>query len=87
MEIVVISYDFSCFLATILALKLKSEYPNVRCIAYSPPGGLISEALSDYTKSFVMSVIIGDDIVPRLSIHSVHNLKAKILKVLSFQTV
>ena len=41
----------------------------------------MSEALSDYTKSFVMSVIVGDDIVPRLSLHSVHNLKANILKV------
>jgi len=43
--------------ATILALKLKNEYPDIRCIAYSPPGGLVSEALSDYTKSFVMSII------------------------------
>lgn len=67
--------------AVLLALKLKQEYPNVRCIAYSPPGGLISQALVNYTKSFVMSVIIGDDIVPRLSLRSVHNLKADILKV------
>jgi sn1-specific diacylglycerol lipase len=67
--------------AVLLALKLKEEYPNVRCIAYSPPGGLISQALVTYTKSFVMSVIVGDDIVPRLSLRSVHSLKADILKV------
>jgi sn1-specific diacylglycerol lipase len=67
--------------AVILSLKLKKEYPNVRCIAYSPPGGLISKDLADYSRSFIMSVIVGDDIVPRLSIRSVHNLKADILKV------
>ena len=51
-----------------------------RILISSPPGGLISEALSDYTKSFAMSVVLGDDIVPRLSLRSVHNLKASILK-------
>ncbi len=60
--------------------RILLEYPDIRCIAYSPPGGLVSEALSDYTKSFVMSVVVGDDIVPRLSVHSVHYLKANILK-------
>lgn len=68
--------------AVILALKLKTQYPNVKCIAYSPPGGLISASLAEYTKSFVISVVLGDDIVPRLSLYSVHNLKADILKVL-----
>lgn len=66
--------------AVILSLKLKKDYPNIKCIAYSPPGGLISSSLADYTKSFVMSVVVGDDIVPRLSLRSVHNLKADILK-------
>lgn len=78
----VTGHSLGAGVATILSLKLINEYPNLKCIAYSPPGGLISEALADYTKSFVMSVVIGDDIVPRLSLHSVHNLKAKILKVL-----
>lgn len=67
--------------AVILSLKLKTDYPNVKCIAYSPPGGLISEALADYTKSFVLSVVVGDDIVPRLSLRSVHTLKSDIIKV------
>ncbi len=76
----VIGHSLGAGTATILALKLKPEYPEIKCIAYSPPGGLVSEALSDYTKLFVMSVVVGDDIVPRLSVHSVHNLKANILK-------
>jgi putative lipase involved disintegration of autophagic bodies len=78
--LLVTGHSLGAATATVLACKLKAEYPSVRCIAYSPPGGFISAELAEYTKSFVMSVIIGDDIVPRLSIISVHNLKADILK-------
>ena len=70
--------------AVILSLKLKGEYPNLKCIAYAPPGCLISTSLAEYSRSFAMSVIVGDDIVPRLSVHTVHSLKADILKVMRF---
>ncbi|RNA23552.1 sn1-specific diacylglycerol lipase beta, partial [Brachionus plicatilis] len=81
-DLLVTGHSLGAGTAVILALKLKAQYENIKCIAYSPPGGLISTALADYTKSFVMSVVLGDDIVPRLSLRSVHNLKADILKVL-----
>ena len=84
-QLLVTGHSLGAGTAVILALKLKSEYPNIKCIAFSPPGGLISQHLAEYTRSFVMSVVIGDDIVPRLSVHTVHNLKADILKVNSFK--
>ena len=59
---------------------MKKDYPDLKCIAYGPPGGLISKPLAEYTKSFVLNVILGDDIIPRLSIHSINNLKKEILK-------
>ena len=80
-QLLVTGHSLGAGTAVILALKMKSEYPSIRCIAYSPPGGLLSTALADLTKTFIMSVVVGDDIVPRLSVHSVHNLKADILKV------
>jgi sn1-specific diacylglycerol lipase len=80
-QLLVTGHSLGAGTAVIVALKLKSEYPNIKCIAFSPPGGLISQHLAEYTRSFVMSVVIGDDIVPRLSVHTVHNLKADILKV------
>lgn len=68
--------------AVMLSLMLRKTYAHVRCIAYSPPGCLVSHALARFTKSFIMSVVVGDDIVPRLSVRAVHNLKADILKEL-----
>lgn len=83
-QLLITGHSLGAGTAVILSLKLKKDYPNIKCIAYSPPGGLISAALAEYTKSFVMSVVLGDDIVPRLSVRSVHNLKADILKVALF---
>ena len=78
----VTGHSLGAGVATILSLKLKNHYPDIRCIVYSPPGALISEALSEYTKSFVLSVVLGDDIVPRLTLHSVHFFKADLLRVI-----
>ena len=77
----VTGHSLGAGVATILSLKLKSDYPDIRCIAYSPPGGLVSERLSEYTKSFVLSVVVGDDIIPRLGVYSIHSLKADIIRV------
>jgi sn1-specific diacylglycerol lipase len=40
----------------------------------------MTQNLIEVTKSFILTVILGDDIVPRLSLRSIHSLKANILK-------
>lgn len=79
-QLLVTGHSLGAGTAVMLSLKLKKDYPNIRCIAYSPPGHLISKVVADYTKTFVLSVVLGDDIISRLSVRSVHNLKADILK-------
>ncbi len=81
---VITGHSLGAGTAVILALKLRSQYPNLKCIAYSPPGGLMSKNLAEFTKKFTMSIVVGDDIVSRLSLHSIHALKADILRVLFF---
>ena len=62
-------------------MKLRNDYPNVRCICYCPPGSIVSKELAEITKSFVLSVVVGDDIIPRLGVYSIHSLKADIIRV------
>ncbi|XP_056017881.1 diacylglycerol lipase-beta-like isoform X2 [Ostrea edulis] len=66
--------------AAMLALLLKSEYPDVRCFAFSPPGGLLSYNASVFCRDFVCSVILGRDFIPRLGLVSMEDLKAKTLQ-------
>lgn len=69
--------------AAILAVLLRNLYPTLQCYAFSPPGGLMSKALADYSKDFVISVVLGKDLVPRLSLPNMEDLKRRILKMVS----
>ena len=55
---------------------------HIYCYAYSPPGGLCSSTFAKDTLDFVFSIVVGDDLVPRLSMQSLHHLREEILQVL-----
>ena len=40
-DIVCVGHSLGAGTATILAIMLKQEYPNTKCFAFSPPGGLL----------------------------------------------
>lgn len=54
--------------AALLALRLRRLIPNTRCWAFAPPGGLISPGLSLRMRDWCTSVVVGRDMVPRLSL-------------------
>ncbi|XP_048870020.1 diacylglycerol lipase-beta [Brienomyrus brachyistius] len=82
-QLVITGHSLGAGAAAVLAILLRSMYPTLRCYAFSPPGGLLSKALADYTKQFVVSVVLGKDLVPRLSIPNMEHLKGRILKMVS----
>ena len=53
--------------AAILAMLLRPAWPELRCFAYSPPGGLISDKASESTKAYITSVTLGDDFIGALA--------------------
>lgn len=61
---------------------LKSTYPNLKCFAYSPPGCLVTAEAATFCENFVTSVIIGDDIVPRLSVPSFERFKNDLIRAI-----
>lgn len=44
--------------------------------------GLITREAARYTESFVLTVGVGDDLVMRLSVHSIENLRTKIIQTI-----
>lgn len=78
----IVGHSLGAGVAAILTILLKSSYPNIACFAYSPPGGLMSLSASHYTQDFVCSVVVGDDIIPRLSMPNMCYLKIQLLRAL-----
>ncbi|XP_062999198.1 diacylglycerol lipase-beta isoform X2 [Elgaria multicarinata webbii] len=82
-KLVVVGHSLGGGTASILAIMLKNAFPALKCYAFSPPGGLLSKSLAEYTKQFIVSVIVGKDVVPRLSMPNMEDLKRKIIRIVA----
>ncbi|XP_029954841.1 sn1-specific diacylglycerol lipase beta-like [Salarias fasciatus] len=82
-KLVITGHSLGAGTASVLAVLLRNSFPTLQCYSFSPPGGLLSKALADYSKDFVVSVVLGKDLVPRLSIPNMEDLKRRILKIVS----
>ncbi|XP_069425593.1 diacylglycerol lipase-beta isoform X2 [Ovis canadensis] len=82
-RLVVVGHSLGAGAAALLALMLKSSHPQVRCYAFSPPRGLLSKSLYEYSKTFIVSLVLGKDVIPRLSVANLEDLKRRILRVIA----
>ncbi|VDM17457.1 unnamed protein product [Hydatigera taeniaeformis] len=80
--LVVCGHSLGAGVASVLAFLLRKYYPEVKAYAYSPPLGLMSARMARYCKPFVVSIVLGCDIVPRLSIPTLNDLKWRLLSAL-----
>ena len=65
--------------------ELKAESTVTKrffCISYAPPGCIFSEALSKETESFMLSPVVGKDMVPHLSWLSLQKMRLRLLDAL-----
>ncbi|XP_012940156.1 diacylglycerol lipase-alpha [Aplysia californica] len=78
-ELVLVGHSLGAGTAAILAILLKADYPNLHCYSYSPPGGLLTLPCVEETKSFITSVVVGKDCVPRVGLPQLEVLRTDIL--------
>merc|ERR1712013_637878 len=83
-QVVVTGHSLGAGTAAILTFLLRAKLPNIRviCYAYSPPGGLLDVEASTESEKFCMSVVVGDDVIPRTSLHNITALSQDIKRVL-----
>ncbi|XP_058891507.1 diacylglycerol lipase-beta-like isoform X1 [Acipenser ruthenus] len=82
-KLVITGHSLGAGTAAVLSILLRSAFPGLKCYAFSPPGGLLSKPLADYSKEFIVSVVLGKDLVPRLSIPNMEDLKRSILRMVA----
>ncbi|NXN95546.1 DGLB lipase, partial [Rhinopomastus cyanomelas] len=82
-KLVIVGHSLGGGTASVLAIMLRNAFPTLRCYAFSPPGGLLSKSLADYTKHFIVSVIVGKDLVARLSMPNMEDLKKRIVRIVA----
>lgn len=79
----VVGHSLGAGVAAVLATFLRPCYPSLRCLAFSPPGCVFSRRLANKCKDYVTSYVLGDDVVPRLGLSSVENLRHELLYCLA----
>ncbi|XP_013421661.1 sn1-specific diacylglycerol lipase alpha [Lingula anatina] len=80
--VVVVGHSLGAGTAAILAMLLQKEYPTLHCYAYSPPGGLLSKAAMEESKSYVTSVVVGKDIITRLGLPQLETVRANLINII-----
>lgn len=78
----IVGHSLGGGIGVILSLMLRQTYPNLRCIAYSPPGGLLTHDLATSCSEFVNTFILDSDIVPRLSLDNMERLRDEVLHLI-----
>ncbi|KAG8513677.1 Sn1-specific diacylglycerol lipase beta, partial [Galemys pyrenaicus] len=82
-RLVIVGHSLGAGAAALLAIMLRHSHPQVRCYAFSPPRGLLSKSLYEYSKNFIVSLVLGKDVIPRLSVTNLEDLKRRILRVIA----
>lgn len=82
-DLVLIGHSLGAGVAALLGLLLRNSYPGVKCFLYAPPGGLLSDTAVRQTENFMMTIILGCDWVPRMSLANLDGLKASLLEALA----
>ncbi|CAG2106899.1 unnamed protein product [Medioppia subpectinata] len=81
-NIILVGHSLGAGTAAILAILLKQEFPDLICFAFAPPGGLLSAPAIEYTKEFIISVVLGKDVVPRLGLHQMETLRFDLINAI-----
>lgn len=66
-DLIVTGHSLGAAVASLISFNLRERFPGMKCFAFNPPGGVMDPRLSEISKTFCTSVIVGMDLISRLS--------------------
>lgn len=66
-----------------LALLMRRDYPDLRCLCFGPPGGLFTLKTAQQCDDFVTTFVINADVVPRVSASTMRLLRDELLDLVA----
>lgn len=75
-----VGHSLGAATATLLSYMLRSKFPNLRCLNYSPVGCAFTWDLATGCSEWCDSFFVDSDIVPRLSLESMDKLRDDMLE-------
>jgi hypothetical protein len=82
-QFVVVGHSLGGGAASLISLKLRHYYPQLKCLAFSCPGGLVSKRLSHAMTPFCTTIAVGKDAVPRASVATIARLMDELVTSLA----
>ncbi|KAL6771321.1 hypothetical protein ACKKBG_A25865 [Auxenochlorella protothecoides x Auxenochlorella symbiontica] len=70
LKLALTGHSLGAAVACMLGLQLRQECPDIRCWAFCPPGGLMSWNLAQLTRRFCTSIVVGKDVISRMSFNA-----------------
>jgi len=72
--LVITGHSLGAAVACLVSSEMRSIRPNLKCVAFNPPGGLLDETLRKDSECFCTSVVCGQDAISRMSIGTMKRL-------------
>ncbi|KAJ3197750.1 hypothetical protein HDU82_001382 [Entophlyctis luteolus] len=79
-SLVVTGHSLGAGVAALVANMLREDFPSTCCYAFEPPGCIVSARAAEHFESFCTSIVMGDDVVTRLSRNTLEMLKMDIAR-------
>jgi len=81
-QLVITGHSLGAGVASILSLLLRPKFPDLVCYAFSPPGCIFSFPVAVYSRQFITTVVLGNDLIPRVTFRSLLYLKTQVTHLL-----
>jgi len=78
----IVGHSLGAGCAIVLGFMLRKKYPTLRCLLYSPPGGLLTWNSATNCKDYVTSFVLDNELVPRLSVENMEHLRDEVLELI-----